>query len=181
MRAVVQMGYGRPSGVLEVRELDLPSVGDDEVLVRVRAASVHPDAWHVVTGLPRVLRLMGSGVRHPRDVVPRTDVAGEVESVGAGVTRLRPGDEGFGEAIRGMQWRNGAAYAEYVAVGQGALAAKPPQVTFEQAATVPTAGLIALHNLPDQEQTPANACSSTASAAGWVPSPCSWHARGVRT
>jgi NADPH:quinone reductase-like Zn-dependent oxidoreductase len=155
MRAVVQTGYGRPSEVLEVRELDLPSVGDDEVLVRVRAASVHPDVWHVVTGLPRVLRLMGSGVRRPKNVVPGTDMAGQVESVGAGVTRFRPGDEVFGETIRGMQWRNGGAYAEYVAVAEDALAAKPPQVTFEQAATVPTAGLIALHNLQEQEQTPA--------------------------
>ncbi|MEX2619134.1 MAG: alcohol dehydrogenase catalytic domain-containing protein, partial [Egibacteraceae bacterium] len=150
MRAVVQLGYGGPPEVLEVRELDLPSLGDDEVLVRVRAASVHPDVWHVVTGLPRVLRLMGSGVRRPRDVVPGTDVAGEVESVGAGVTRFRPGDEVFGETLRGMQWRNGGAYAEYVAVAEDALAAKPSQVTFEQAATVATAGLIALANLPDQ-------------------------------
>lgn len=135
-------------------ELDVPSVGDDEVLVRVRAASVHPDVWHVVTGLPRVLRVMGSGVRRPTDVVPGTDMAGQVEAVGAGVTRFQPGDEVFGETIRGMQWRNGGAYAEYVAVAEDALAAKPSQVSFEQAATVPTAGLIALANLPEQGQTP---------------------------
>jgi NADPH:quinone reductase-like Zn-dependent oxidoreductase len=153
MRAVVQLGYGGPPEVLEVRELDVPSLGDDEVLVRVRAASVHPDVWHVVTGLPRVLRLMGSGVRRPKNVVPGTDMAGQVESVGAGVTRFRPGDEVFGETIRGMQWRNGGAYAEYVAVAEDALAVKPSQVTFEQAATVPTAGLIALANLPDQGRT----------------------------
>jgi NADPH:quinone reductase-like Zn-dependent oxidoreductase len=153
MRAVVQTGYGKPSEVLDVRDLDRPAVGDGEVLVRVRAASVHPDVWHVVTGLPRVLRLMGSGLRRPRVVVPGTDMAGQVESVGAGVMRFRPGDEVFGETIRGMQWRNGGAYAEYVAVAEDALAAKPSQVTFEQAATVPTAGLIALHNLPDQGRT----------------------------
>lgn len=82
MRAVVQTGYGEPSEVLEVRELDGPPAGDAQVLVRVRAASVHPDVWHVVVGLPRVLRLMGSGLRRPKDVVPGTDMAGQVESVG---------------------------------------------------------------------------------------------------
>lgn len=149
MRAVVQTGYGKPSEVLEVRDLDRPPVGVGQVLVRVRAASVHPDVWHVVTGLPRVLRLMGSGVRRPKDVVPGTDVAGEVVSVGPGVTRFGPGDEVFGETIRRMEWRNGGAYAEYVAVAEDALAPKPSNVTFEQAATVPTAGLITLRNLPD--------------------------------
>jgi NADPH:quinone reductase-like Zn-dependent oxidoreductase len=155
MRAVVQTGYGEPSDVLAVREVDAPAIDDDEVLVRVRAASVHPDVWHVVTGRPRILRLMGSGVRRPTDVVPGTDVSGLVESVGSKVTRFRPGDEVFGETIRGTQWRNGGAYAEYVAVVEDALASKPPHVTFEQAATVPTAGLIALHNLPDRGREPA--------------------------
>jgi NADPH:quinone reductase-like Zn-dependent oxidoreductase len=150
MRAVVQTGYGGPSKVLEVREVDKPCAADGEVLVRVRAASVHPDVWHVVTGLPRVLRLMGSGLRRPKDAVPGTDIAGQVESVGAGVTQFRPGDEVFGETILGMQWRNGGAYAEYVALAEDSLALKPPEVTFEQAATVPTAGLIALHNLPER-------------------------------
>lgn len=149
MRAVVQSGYGDPFTVLEVREVEAPGVGDGEVLVRVRAASVHPDVWHVVTGMPRVLRLMGSGLRGPKHVVPGTDVAGEVDAVGSGVTRFRPGDEVFGETILGMQWRNGGAYAEYVAVAEDALALKPSNVTFEQAATVPTAGLIALANLPE--------------------------------
>lgn len=154
MRAVVQTGYGTPSEVLELRELDRPPVGDAQVLVRVRAASVHPDVWHVVVGLPRVLRLMGSGLRRPKDVVPGTDMAGQVESVGARVTRFGPGDEVFGETIRGMQWRNGGAYAEYVAVDEDALALKPSTVSFEQAATVPTSGLITLQNLPDLGRRP---------------------------
>jgi NADPH:quinone reductase-like Zn-dependent oxidoreductase len=154
MRAVVQTGYGKPSEVLEVRELDRPPVGDDQVLVRVRAASVHPDVWHVVMGLPRVLRMMGSGLRRPKDVVPGTDMAGQVESVGSRVTRFGPGDEVFGETIRGMQWRNGGAYAEYVVVDGDALALKPSNVTFEQAATVPTSGLITLQNLPDLGRRP---------------------------
>lgn len=154
MRAVVQTGYGPPSQVLDVREVERPSVEPGEVLVRVRAASVHPDVWHVVTGSPRVLRAMGSGLRRPKAIVPGTDMAGEVASVGAGVTRFQPGDEVFGETIVGMQWRNGGAYAEYVTVVEDALVQKPPNVTFEQAATVPTAGLIAVHNLPDLEARP---------------------------
>lgn len=149
MRAVVQTGYGDPSVVLEVREIDVPHVGPGEVLVRVGATSVHPDVWHVVTGRPLVLRAMGSGLRRPTDVVPGTDMAGDVVTVGPGVTRLAPGDEVFGETIRGMQWRNGGAYAEYVVVAENALARKPSNVTVEQAATVPTAGIIALANLPD--------------------------------
>lgn len=154
MRAVVQTRYGEPSDVLEVREVDPPRCGDDEVLVRVRAASVHPDVWHVVSGTPRVLRIMGSGVRRPGDPVPGTDMAGQVESVGSKVSGVQVGDEVFGETLRGMQWRNGGAYAEYVAVPEEVLALKPTNVTFEQAATVPTAGLIALHNLPDLDRWP---------------------------
>lgn len=149
MRAVVQSGYGDPSAVLQVREVAAPVAAADEVLVRMRAASVHPDVWHVVTGLPRILRLMGSGLRGPEQPIPGTDMAGQVESVGSAVTRFRPGDEVFGETILGMQWCNGGAFAEYVAVPEESLALKPANVTFEQAATVPTAGLIALQNLPD--------------------------------
>jgi len=147
MKAIVQRAYGAPEDVLELREIDLPVVGEDEVLVRVRAASVHADVWHVVTGLPYVLRLMGAGLRKPRIPVPGTDVAGLVEAVGKRVTRFRPGDAVFGECVRGHQWNNGGAYAEYVSVLESALAPKPASVTFEQAAAVPTAGLVALLNL----------------------------------
>jgi NADPH:quinone reductase-like Zn-dependent oxidoreductase len=146
MRAVVQSRYGSPDH-LTVREVDVPAVADDEVLVQVRAASVHPDVWHVVTGRPAVLRLMGGGVRRPRNAVPGTDLAGVVESVGSAVTRFAAGDEVFGETIRGMQWANGGAYAEYAAVPETGLATKPATVSFEQAATVPTAGLILMQNL----------------------------------
>jgi NADPH:quinone reductase-like Zn-dependent oxidoreductase len=148
MKAIVQDRYGPPD-VLALREIDLPAIKDDEVLVRVRAASVHPDVWHVVTGRPFVLRLMGAGLVRPRTRVPGTDMAGLVESVGSSVTRFRPGDEVFGETLRGHQWRNGGAFAEYVSAPESALAAKPGNVTFEQAAAVPTSGLIALLNLPD--------------------------------
>jgi len=148
MKAVVQDTYGAPE-VLAVREVALPAVADDEVLVRARAASVHPDVWHVVRGVPYLLRVMGSGVRRPGNPIPGTDVAGQVEAVGASVARFRPGDEVFGETVRGHQWRNGGAYAEYVAVPADQLAMKPANVTFEQAAAVPTSGIIALQNVRD--------------------------------
>ncbi len=152
MKAIVQDKYGSPDAVLELREIDKPVIGDDEVLVRVRAASVHPDVWHVVTGRPYVLRLMGAGVLRPKNPVPGTDVAGLVESVGRDVTRFGPGDEVFGETHTELQWRNGGAFAEYVSVPQDALALKPDNITFEQAASVPTSGFIALLNLRDPSQ-----------------------------
>ncbi|MET0837882.1 MAG: NAD(P)-dependent alcohol dehydrogenase [Marmoricola sp.] len=146
MRAVVHGRYGDPADLV-VRDLPVPEPGPDEVLVRVRAASVHPDVWHVVTGRPYVLRLMGSGLRRPKVSVPGTDLAGVVERVGGSVTRFRPGDEVFGEAIRGVQWVNGATYAELACAPEEGLAVKPADASFEEAATVPTAGLIALQNL----------------------------------
>ena len=152
MKAVVQYKYGSPDDVLALREINKPVAGDDEVLVSVRAASVHPDVWHVVTGRPYVLRLMGAGVLKPKNPVPGTDVAGRVESIGKGVTRFRPGDEVFGETHTRLQWHNGGAFAEYVSVPQDALALKPANVTFEQASAVPTSGFIALHNLRGEGQ-----------------------------
>jgi NADPH:quinone reductase-like Zn-dependent oxidoreductase len=154
MKAIVHHGYGSPDAVLELREIDKPVVKDDEVLVRVRATSVHPDVWHVVSGRPYVLRLMGAGVLRPKSRVPGTDVAGQVESVGKSVTRFRPGDEVFGETVRGYQWRNGGAFAEYVSAPEEALALKPDGVTFEQAAAVPNSGLIALLNLQQGQLKP---------------------------
>ena len=149
MRAVVQRGYGQPAEVLRVREVCRPTPGEGEVLVRVHAASVHPDVWHVVMGLPRVLRVMGSGLRQPTPTVPGTDVAGVIEAVGTGVNQFTAGDEVFGETLAGTQWRNGGAYAEYVVANANGLATKPSDISFEQAATVPTSGLITLLNLPD--------------------------------
>lgn len=153
MKAVIQDAYGPPD-VLDVREIGTPVPRNDEVLVRVRAASVHPDVWHVVSGRPYVLRLMGAGLRRPKERVPGTDVAGHAESVGADVTRFRPGDEVFGETSRGNQWRNGGAFAEYVVVPEDALARKPATITFEQAAAIPTSGLIALQNVPPERLRP---------------------------
>lgn len=147
MHAIVQDRYGPVDDVLRLREVAKPRLDDDEVLVRVRAASVHADVWHVVTGWPTVLRLFGGGVRRPKYPIPGTDFAGVIEAVGASVVDLRPGDAVFGESFAAMQWRNGGTFAEYVAVPQSLAARKPSHVTFEQAAAVPSAGIIALLNL----------------------------------
>jgi NADPH:quinone reductase-like Zn-dependent oxidoreductase len=147
VRAIVQRAYGEPEDVLSLRDVPPPAIAPDEVLVRVRGASVHADVWHVVTGRPYVLRLMGAGVRGPKQRVPGTDLAGVVEAVGAGVTAFRQGDEVFGESIKGQQWTNGGAFAELAAAPAAALARKPGNVSFEQAAAVATAGYIALSNL----------------------------------
>src|SRR5919107_125151 len=151
MKAIVQEKYGSPYDVLNLKDIGKPMLKDDEVLVRVHAASVHPDVWHVVRGLPYVLRLMGAGLLRPKNSVPGTDVAGHVESVGKNVTQFQQGDEVFGETIKGYQWTNGGAYAEHVSVPEDQLALKPDNITFDQAAAVPTSGLIALQNLPDEE------------------------------
>ncbi|MGD2069138.1 MAG: NAD(P)-dependent alcohol dehydrogenase [Gemmatimonadota bacterium] len=142
----MQSRYGSPQD-LEVREVERPGCGPDEVLVRVHAASLHPDVWHVVTGRPYVIRLMGNGFSRPRNPIPGTDMAGVVDSVGADVTSFRPGDAVFGETMPSHQWTNGGSLAELVTVRPEWIARKPPNVSFEQAASVPTSGYIALLNL----------------------------------
>jgi NADPH:quinone reductase-like Zn-dependent oxidoreductase len=151
MKAIVQERYGSPDD-LELRVVDKPVAGDDEVLVRVQSASLHPDVWHVVCGQPYVLRLMGGGFSKPKNPIPGTDMAGIVESVGKGVRQFRPGDSVFGETIVKHQWIHGGAFAEYVCAHQDLLALKPANITFEQAASVPTSGFIALQNLRDLSQ-----------------------------
>ena len=148
MKAIVQEEYGSLDA-LQFREVEKPAPGDDEVLVRVRAASVHPDVWHVVCGRPYILRLMGAGFFKPKNPIPGTDMAGVVESVGKNVTQFQPGDEVFGETISSMQWINGGAYAEYAAVAEECLALKPANITFEQAASVPISGYIVLLNFAE--------------------------------
>lgn len=150
MKAVYQTKYGSPDD-LEIREVEEPVAGADEVVVRVRAASVHPDVWHVVVGRPFILRLMGRGLLRPKNPIPGTDMAGVVESAGARVTRFRPGDGVFGDTVD-FAWANGGAYAETVAVPQDWLASKPDNVTFEQAASVPASGFIILQNLREPSE-----------------------------
>src|SRR5437870_6607327 len=120
MKAMVQDHYGSAE-VLEIRDLDKPEIGNNEVLVRVRAAGVNPADWAIVGGLPYIARPL-YGMGKPKNPVRGTDVAGEVEAVGAGVTRFRPGDQVFG-------WSGGlgGAFAEYASVAEGALVLKPGQ------------------------------------------------------
>jgi NADPH:quinone reductase-like Zn-dependent oxidoreductase len=146
MKAIVQDKYGAPGDVLRLREIDKPVIAEDEVLVRVRAASVHADIWHSVTGRPYSWRLM-TGLFGPKRPVPGTDIAGVVESVGARVTWFKPGDEVFGLTVRGFGIGNGGAFAEYAAAPEQSLALKPPNITFEQASSVPASGYIAFANL----------------------------------
>jgi NADPH:quinone reductase-like Zn-dependent oxidoreductase len=140
MKAVVQDRYGPPD-VLELREIERPAVGDGDVLVRARAASVNPQDWHLMRASPFVIRAKGTGLRVPKSPVRGTDAAGEVEAVGKDVTRHRPGDEVFG-------WCRGA-FAEYVCAGESHFVPKPAELSFEAAATLPLAGCTALQGLRD--------------------------------
>src|SRR5262245_7017308 len=146
MKAVIHRAYGSPEKVLSLEEVEKPEPRDGEVLVRVRAASMHPDVWHVIVGYPAILRLMGNGVRRPRLRIPGTDLSGVIESVGKNATRFKVGDAVFGESAK-FGWHNGGAYAEFAAVPQDFLVLKPKNVTFQQAAAVPTSVMIALNNL----------------------------------
>lgn len=140
MRAIVQSKYGAPDDVLELKEIEKPVVKDDEVLVRVQAAGLHIGDCFGVRGAPFAMRLV-TGLIKPKPGVPGFDGAGQVEAVGTNVKQFRPGDEVFGEC-RG-------ACAEYACVGQDKLALKPVNLTFEEAAAVPTSALAALHALRD--------------------------------
>ncbi|KRF06725.1 hypothetical protein ASG88_19685 [Nocardioides sp. Soil777] len=165
MRAIVQSRYGSVDD-LRVGEVPCPEPAEDEVLIKVRAASVHPDVWHVVTGRPAILRLMGAGVKRPKNRVPGTDLAGVVASIGRTVLRFRPGDEVFAETIRGVQWRNGGAFAEYAVAPEDGVCLKPRGVSFQEAAAVPTSGLIALSNLPRRRVRPGSRVLVNGAAGG---------------
>jgi NADPH:quinone reductase-like Zn-dependent oxidoreductase len=140
MQAIVQDRYGSPD-VLELREIDKPEIDDDGVLVRVRAASVNAYDWHLMRGQPFPAR-MGNGLRRPKTSVLGVDMAGRVEAVGRDVTAFRPGDEVIGH--------RGGCFAEYMRGRALHFVSKPPNVTFEQAAAVPVAGLTALQGLRDK-------------------------------
>ena len=143
MKAVVQRRYGLPRDVYSLDEVERPAPKQGQVLVEVRAASVHADVWHMATGRPFMLRFMGGGFLRPRVETPGTDMAGVVVEVGLGVNSVSVGDRVFGETIKGIQWKNGGAFAEFVAVDAAEVRAIPEDVSFEAAASVPTTGLIA--------------------------------------
>ena len=140
MKAVVHESYGPPE-VLKIVEVEKPEVPDDGVLVRVHASSVNIAEWYGMTGL--FLARIGNGLLKPKDTRLGADFAGVVEAVGKGVSDFKPGDEVFGG--------RGGAYAEYVTV-RNAIAPKPANITFEEAASVPTAAITALQGLRDYGQ-----------------------------
>jgi NADPH:quinone reductase-like Zn-dependent oxidoreductase len=140
MQAIVQAEYGS-ADVLRVEEIDRPAIGDDEVLVRVHAAGLDRGTWHLMTGQAYPIRLMGYGLRAPKNPVPGLDVAGTVVAVGADVTRFKVGDEVFGISQ--------GSFAEYACAREDKLARKPANLTFDQAAVVAVSGLTALQGLRD--------------------------------
>ncbi|MGW3890492.1 NAD(P)-dependent alcohol dehydrogenase [Micromonospora chokoriensis] len=140
MKAIVQDSYG-PTDVLHLRDIDQPAVGDKDVLVQVRAAGVDPGVWIFMTGRPYLARL-ASGLHRPRVPVRGRDLAGVVATVGARVTRFRPGDEVYGTCLRG-------SYAEFASAPERRLAHKPANVSFAQAAAAPVSGMTALRAVRD--------------------------------
>jgi NADPH:quinone reductase-like Zn-dependent oxidoreductase len=143
VKAIVRDRYGSPD-VLELTDIDKPEPGDDEVLVRVHAASVNPADWHFLRGTPYIARLQ-LGLRKPKDRVLGCDVAGQVEAVGKNVKMLQPGEEVFGSPfMHGL-----GAFAEWVCISEDLLAPKPVALSFEQVAAVPLAASTALQGLRD--------------------------------
>jgi NADPH:quinone reductase-like Zn-dependent oxidoreductase len=140
MKAIVRDRYGSPE-VLELKDIAKPVVGDDSVLVRVRAASVNAYDWHMLRGRPFLVRML-IGLRKPKSMAVGVDMAGVVEAVGTNVTQFRTGDEVFGHG--------GGAFSEYVCAGAKNFVLKPANLTFEQAAAVPMAGATALQALRDK-------------------------------
>jgi NADPH:quinone reductase-like Zn-dependent oxidoreductase len=149
LKAVTQDRYGS-SDVLALADVDKPSVGDDQVLIRVRAAGVGPEVWHLMTGQPYFVRLMGFGVRKPKTRVIGRDVAGTVEAVGSRVTAFQAGDEVFGSCRGALaEYACASAGDESGVDGDGVLAPKPANLTFEQAACIATSGCTAVQGLRD--------------------------------
>jgi NADPH:quinone reductase-like Zn-dependent oxidoreductase len=162
MRSIVQDRYdSAPEGALRLGEIDRPTPGDGEVLVRVHAASVDRGTWHLMAGLAYPVRLV-TGLRRPRFTNPGRTLAGTVEAVGAGVTEFRPGDEVFGIAS------GNGTFAEYVVAPAGKLAPKPSNLSFDEAATAPVSGLTALQAVRDHGRVRAGDAVLVIGASGGV-------------
>lgn len=144
MKAIVYTAYGPPE-VLRLSEVAIPTPKDDEVLVRVHAVSVNRSDWEGLTGTPLYARL--GGLLRPRRPILGSDIAGRVESAGSKVTRLQPGDAVFGDILERL-----GGFAEYVCAPESALALKPAGLSFEQAAALPQAAVIALQGIRDKGQ-----------------------------
>jgi len=147
MKAIIHTQYGPPD-VLELIELEKPAPRDDEVLVKIHAASVNAYDWHLLTADIFLVRLMGGGLLKPKDTSMGADIAGQVEAVGVNVKQFIQGDEVFGDIAGSGQ----SGFAEYCCVREKQLALKPANLSFEQAAAVPMAGITALQGLRDKGQ-----------------------------
>ena len=145
MKAIVYHTYGSPD-VMKLEEVEKPSPKDDEVLVKVYAASVNAADWHLLRAKPFLVRLMAGGMFKPKYSILGADIAGRVVAVGRNVTQFQPGDEVFGD-IAGCGL---GGFAEYVCARENALMLKPASLTFEEAAAVPLAALAALQGLRDK-------------------------------
>ena len=140
MKAIVQDKYGS-ADVLELRDVEKPHPGDDDLLIRVHAAGVDPGVWHLMTGQPYLVRLMGFGFRKPKIHIRGVDAAGTVEAAGKNVIRLKQGDQVYGTCD--------GSFAEYACAKAERFAPMPANLSFEQAAAVPISGMTALHGLRD--------------------------------
>ena len=145
MKAIVYKKYGSPD-VLHLEEVKKPAFDEEKVLVKVYAASINAGDWHLLTADPFPMRLMGVGLFQPNNTILGADVAGQVEAVGKNVKQFHPGDAVFGD-IFGL---GSGSFAEYVSVPESALALKPSNISFEEAAAVPVAAVTALQGLRDQ-------------------------------
>jgi NADPH:quinone reductase-like Zn-dependent oxidoreductase len=159
MKAMTQDAYGS-ADVLRLEDVPSPQPGDDEVLIRVHAAGVGPEVWHVMTGLPYLVRLMGYGLRRPKVRIPGRDVAGVVEAVGKDVVDVRPGDEVYGTCT--------GSFAEYACATTATIAPKPTNIGFDAAAALPTSGCAALHGLRDLGRVDARQTVVVIGASGGV-------------
>ena len=147
MKAIVYEKYGPPD-VLQLKEVENPTFNEDEVLVKVQAASVNAYDWHLLTADIFLVRLMGGGLNKPKNTILGADIAGRVEAVGRNVKQFRPGDEVFGD----ISANGNGGFGEYVSVPESALALKPANLSFEEAAAVPMAAVTALQGLRDEGQ-----------------------------
>ena len=147
MKAIVYTRYGS-TDVLKLEEIPKPTPGDNEVLVKVHAASANAADWHMMRGKPFLIRLMVGGLLKPKNKILGADIAGRVETVGRNVKQFQPGDEVFGD-ISECGW---GAFAEYVCASEDAVILKPDNLTFEEAAAVPIAAISALQGLRDKRQ-----------------------------
>jgi NADPH:quinone reductase-like Zn-dependent oxidoreductase len=163
MKAIVRDQYGSAE-VLQLREIAIPQVGDDQVLIRVRAAGLDRGAWHIMAGRPYLMRLAGFGLRKPKNITLGSEVAGVVEAVGKGVTGFKAGDKVFGMCLG----TDHGSFAEYAVAKASKLALMPTSTSFEQAAAGPISALTALQALRDHGKVQAGQRVLVIGASGGV-------------